>query len=179
MNIVKAKRLILTCGLPKTGQIISYRSGDDGEYEAGWWFGKLNANNKTRFISKTISGDDVVIDRATGLMWPADGNEAGCHNANDVVWNDAIDYAEGLSFAGFNDWRLPNVKELLSIVDYSKNEPCIDLIIFPNTSYNIHWTGTTRVTLTTSAIGVDFDEGLLYFGVKASSYNYVRCVRKG
>ncbi|GAJ23406.1 unnamed protein product, partial [marine sediment metagenome] len=102
------------------GQITSYRNGDDGEYEAGWWRGRLNADNKTRFIAKTIGGGSVVIDLATGLMWPADGVAAGCNNGVALSWEAAIDYALSLDFAGFTDWRIPNVKELASIIDFSR-----------------------------------------------------------
>jgi len=49
----------LSRGLPKTGQETSYFSGDDGEYEAGWWSGLLNANNRTRFIVESINGDEI------------------------------------------------------------------------------------------------------------------------
>ena len=60
-------RFIHSRGLPKTGQTVKYADGDDGDYEAGWWKGKLVSNNKTRFIQKRIDGDDIVFDRATGL----------------------------------------------------------------------------------------------------------------
>ena len=78
MMKMKAYDKILTRGLPKTGQSVVYSAGDDGTYQSGWWRGKLNANNKVRYIAKTIGGDDVVIDRATSLMWAADGTAAGC-----------------------------------------------------------------------------------------------------
>ncbi|GAH35530.1 unnamed protein product, partial [marine sediment metagenome] len=70
-------QVILSQGLPKTGQETEYREGDDGTYEFGWWKNRLNANNKTRFIAKTIGVHAVVIDLATGLMWPADGDDFG------------------------------------------------------------------------------------------------------
>ena len=75
---------IISRGLPKTGQTTSYITTDDGDTEIGWWKGLTDAQNRTRFVSVTISGGDVVIDRATGLMWSADGNEAGCNNGNTI-----------------------------------------------------------------------------------------------
>ncbi|MBN2806426.1 MAG: DUF1566 domain-containing protein [Prolixibacteraceae bacterium] len=60
-------------------------------------------------------GDGTISDLATGLMWMKADNGKG------VNWEDALDYAENLDFAGYSDWRLPNVKELQSIVDYSRS----------------------------------------------------------
>ena len=57
---------------------------------------------------------DVVIDNATGLMWQK------ADDGNDRNWEDALAYAEGLSLEGHDDWRLPNAKELQSIVDYTR-----------------------------------------------------------
>ncbi|MFI3239781.1 MAG: DUF1566 domain-containing protein [Bacteroidales bacterium] len=59
------------------------------------------------------NGDGTVSDLATGLMWSRDDNGEG------VEWITALPYAEGATLAGYTDWRLPNVKELQSIVDYS------------------------------------------------------------
>ncbi|KKL08907.1 hypothetical protein LCGC14_2571200, partial [marine sediment metagenome] len=117
---------ILTRGLPKTGQTITYHSEGDGAYQAGWWKGKLNVNNKTRFVLKTINGDKVVIDRATGLMWAADGDEAGCNESGILYWDEALPYAYNLTFAGFSDWRIPNINELGSIINFGKETPAID-----------------------------------------------------
>lgn len=59
------------------------------------------------------NGDGTVTDRATGLMWAKYDNNKG------VDWVEALYYAENLELAGYTDWRLPNVKELQGIVDYS------------------------------------------------------------
>jgi hypothetical protein len=61
------------------------------------------------------NGDGTITDNATGLMWAQDDNGTG------VYWEDALTYAESSTLAGHNDWRLPNVKELQSIVDYSRS----------------------------------------------------------
>ncbi len=60
------------------------------------------------------NGDGTISDLATGLMW---------QKADDGVarnWEETLVYAEGQSLAGHNDWRLPNIKELQSIVDYTR-----------------------------------------------------------
>ncbi len=95
--------------LPVTGQFISYSSGDDGYYRAGY-------DPATRFEVADIGGDLVVIDHATSLVWPK--NIDTFHNNTKPSWYDSITALEASTFAGFSDWRLPNVRELSSIIDY-------------------------------------------------------------
>lgn len=164
---------ILTYGLPKTGQIIEYQAGDDGTYEAGWWRGRLNADNRTRYIARTIDGDDVVFDLATGLMWAADGNAAGCNNGATIAWSNAIIYAEALSFAGFSDWRLPNVKELLSLIEYDADlvvavAPLIQEPPFSNTARGTYGTSTTMPATTANYSIVNFYDGSVWETAKVN-----------
>ncbi len=56
----------------------------------------------------------TISDKATGLMWTTLDNGKG------IEWVEALVYAEGATVAGYSDWRLPNVKELQSIVDYTR-----------------------------------------------------------
>ncbi|MEK7846656.1 MAG: DUF1566 domain-containing protein, partial [Nitrospinota bacterium] len=94
------------------------------------------------------------------------------------TWESAITYCEGLSLGSYTDWRLPNIKELKSIVDNTKYNPSIDTTYFPNTNSSIYWSSTTVADLTSYAWGVDFYDGYVYYDFK--SYNgYVRCVRGG
>ena len=57
--------------------------------------------------------DETITDKATGLMWSKNDSEKG------LDWKNALYYAEHSKLAGYADWRLPNVKELQGIVDYS------------------------------------------------------------
>jgi hypothetical protein len=97
------------------------------------------------------NGDGTVSDQATGLMWQqADGGKGR-------DWEDALAYAEGLRLAGYTDWRLPNAKELQSIVDYSRSpqatsSPALDPV-FQTTAirapdnqlqYPFFWTSTNH-----------------------------------
>ncbi|MCP3978399.1 MAG: DUF1566 domain-containing protein [bacterium] len=99
------------------------------------------------------NSDGTITDLATGLMW---------QKVDSIVtynWEQALDYAEGLVLAGHSDWRLPNVKELQGIVDYTRSPatsgtPAIDPL-FDSTSitneggqfdYNSYWSGTTHAT---------------------------------
>ena len=61
------------------------------------------------------NGDSTITDNATRLMWMQNDNRTG------VLWKDALNYAENLTFAGYSDWRLPDVKELQSLVDYTRS----------------------------------------------------------
>lgn len=61
------------------------------------------------------NGDGTITDNATGLMWMQNDNAAG------ILWENALSYAENFTYAGFSDWRLPDVKELESILDYTRS----------------------------------------------------------
>jgi len=63
----------------------------------------------------TDNGDGTITDLATGLMWQQADNGEG------LDWEDALNYAESLNMAGYDDWRLPDAKELQSIIDYSRS----------------------------------------------------------
>lgn len=178
INFEYKKKMIET-GLPKTGQETEYQAGDDGTYEAGWLRGRLNANNKTRFSTKTIGGDLIVLDRATGLIWAADGNAAGCNNGAQDTWVNSISYANALTFAGFTDWRLPNVQELNSLVDYFAGSPTINTSFFPNTKTGAYWTGTTYMPNTLVAWQVGFNIGNTVNWNAKTTVAYLRCVRDG
>ncbi len=66
------------------------------------------------------NADGTVTDQATGLMW------AQSDDGVQLDWKDALAYAEGSELGGHSDWRLPNVKELQSIVDYSTSPSATD-----------------------------------------------------
>jgi hypothetical protein len=119
-------------GLLKTGQMTMYHRGDDGMYQKG------------RPFSYTDNGDGTVMDNVTGLMWPRGGTDGGCKGGGAVVWRSAVDWAEGLTFAGYSDWRLPNARELQSLMIrgndglYSNTT----FITVPSTA-NGYWSSTT------------------------------------
>jgi hypothetical protein len=54
-------------------------------------------------------------------MWVADPESAGCNNGTGSNWSTALTFANGLTFAGFSDWRMPNVKEMISTVRFQPN----------------------------------------------------------
>ncbi|VGO15162.1 hypothetical protein PDESU_03744 [Pontiella desulfatans] len=66
------------------------------------------------------NGDGTITDAATGLTWMQADSGKG------MDWPSALEYAEGMEFAGHSDWRLPNAKELQSIVDYTRSPDTTD-----------------------------------------------------
>lgn len=66
------------------------------------------------------NGNKTVTDEATGLMWSQEDSQEG------LDWEDALEYAESSTLAGYDDWRLPNVKELQSIADYNYSPSATD-----------------------------------------------------
>ena len=144
----------------KTGQIISYAAGDDGDLQRG--------------IARSYTRDDtkkVVIDHATHLMWQ-DDSDAQTVQKN---WQEAKEYCEALSLGGFTDWRLPTVEELLSITDMGRFDPSIDPV-FQNVVNGRYWSMTTVAGDTSRAWIVLFDDGRDGLNLKSND-RYVRCVR--
>ncbi|MBD1259306.1 DUF1566 domain-containing protein [Maribacter polysiphoniae] len=134
------------------------------------YFRMVRGNTDYGNNSFVNNGDGTVSDHATGLMW---------QKADDGVardWEEALAYAENLELGTHSDWRLPNAKELQSIVDYTRspqttNSPAIDPI-FDTTEINdpegnpgqypFFWSGTTHLDGAnpySSAVYIAFGEG--------------------
>jgi hypothetical protein len=118
------------------------------------------------------NGDDTVTDGRTGLVWQKDGQDSI------QTWDYAIAHCKQLPLGGYSDWRLPNVRELESLVDAAKSSPAIDTDFFPNTPNSYYWSSSTYVSYPQTAWSVDFGYGKVIRGIKGSHYN-VRCVRGG
>jgi hypothetical protein len=76
--------------------------GQDGFHRAGFQM-------EDRFI---VHGNGTVTDLCTRLMWKQDPAPEA------MTWCEALDYCDDLTFAEHGDWRLPNIREILSIVDF-------------------------------------------------------------
>ena len=170
----------------KTGQTTAYATGDDGDLEKGV------AAPTPRF---TDNGNGAVTDRLTGLVWLKDGicvKFWGSDSAtvNPRPWAQAVQSANLLAAGscGLNDgskagdWRLPNRKELDTLIDLGQSNPALPLVCpLRNSALGIfYWSSTTVAdsTINPSAWAVDFFHGLNYFEVKTTNY-YVRPVRGG
>jgi len=113
---------------------------------------------------------EIVTDTSTHLQWQDDKNAT-----NGYIWEDAVKYCENLTLGGYDDWRLPNIIELLSIVDDSRINPTINTT-FKNTANKNYWTSTTRDSDTKVAWCVEFSDGQSYYSFKTDK-TIVRCVR--
>lgn len=119
------------------------------------------------------NGDGTITDNATGLMWMQ------ADNGSPISWENALTYAENFEFAGYSDWRLPDAKELQSIVDYSRSpstsgtaaiDPLFSCTQIENEAgqadYPFYWTSTTHAdsspTPGGSAAYVSFGRALGY-----------------
>lgn len=109
--------------------------------------------NKQYGINHYVDNHDgTITDLATGLMWQKGDSGKG------MDWKSALNYAEDLKLAGHDDWRLPNAKELQSIVDYSRSlqasgsaaiDPRFDTTAIRDPEgrkqYPYFWTSTTHL----------------------------------
>ena len=160
-------------GLQKTGQSTSYQEYDDGYYTAGLAF-----SYQTEAPNPSNPGQVVTIDKVTGLMWATYGDRAGCNFGAQTDWESALNWAYNLIYAGYSDWRVPNVRELQSLIDYGKNDPAIRTKYFPDTKSDYYYSSTTSDSIPTFAWEVHFINGYVNYNTKATSY-YVRAVRGG
>ncbi|CAK8712130.1 DUF1566 domain-containing protein [Candidatus Electrothrix laxa] len=118
------------------------------------------------------NGDSTITDQATGLMWQQEDNGTG------VEWAEALAGCESATTGNHTDWRLPNAKELHSIVDYSRSpdttaSAALDAIFSATglineggeDDYGFYWTGTTHKTSTGhggNAVYIAFGRALGY-----------------
>jgi hypothetical protein len=146
-------------GVPKTGQTTSYRTRDDGELEKGVTW------PNPRFTDH----GDTVTDNLTGLMW-----SKSTHPAN--IWNSAIDYCNGMNSGagtyGYTDWRLPNVRELLSLIDYGRYDNALPSgHPFTGVLSGYYWSSSMSATSADRAWVVRLADGYSYHQPTSSSYN--------
>ena len=166
--------------LPKTGQTLCYaaagaliacpNTGQDGDVLTGIsWPG-------SRFVD---NGDLTQTDSMTGLVWARDGNSAsGTKN-----WQQALDYINSRnsnSYLGHNDWRLPNINELESLVNkgQSNSADWLNTQGFNNAQAVFYWSSSTSITNPTKAWGVGMHEGFVDYNMKSAN-NAVWPVRGG
>jgi hypothetical protein len=154
------------------------------------------------------NGDGTITDLNTGLMW--EKKCAGCTGPHDVAeryrwsgdgeaetiwdWIESVNAEGDRGFAGYSDWRVPNVRELVSIVDYGALLPavtgefhreaaahkCADAtpVDCSRTDDGEYWTSTTFADFPAHALAVYFGMGLVNDRVK-TGLRYVRAVRGG
>ncbi len=167
------------------------------------------------YVKVDVNGDKAVKDNTTGLMWEvksakdryadyANPNDAdntymwhdpnsatnGGHPGYDRNGTDTHDFIEALNsknYAGFNDWRLPTVDELKTLIYETEGYPKVNLELFPNTislintSPKYYWTSDTydySDPPARCAWVVGFQVGHEFGNHAKSNKHYVRAVRK-
>jgi hypothetical protein len=121
----------------------------------------------------TDNGNGTITDNLTQLVWQK------VPNPNIFSWEQAIAYAEGLSFANFTDWRLPNIKELQSLNDESVSNPSVNSAFFGSLGVHNYWSSTTLKPNTANPASAWYwstQLGITTYDLKTNS-NYVVCVR--
>ncbi len=118
------------------------------------------------FILSTVGSDEIVTDSATGLIWQK-GHAAGKR------WKEALEYCENLDYAGYTDWRLPNINELVSLMNYDKHIPASD---FPDIPLEYFWSSTTAIPSSGAAWSV-FIYTAQVISKNKDIFYYVKCVR--
>ena len=91
------------------------------------------------------NADGTVSDRATGLMWARADSGRGMNWQQALAW---VQQLNATNYLGHKDWRLPNAKELQSIVDYSRipaNAPVFDISRLPDGEHPFYWSSTTHL----------------------------------
>ena len=178
-------------GVPKTGQTKCYNAGgteitctstgQDGEYQKGvsW--------PSTRFITSTTG---IVTDTLTGLIWLKDGDCMGqrvwggeANETFDVIGdlNAGTDFTCDSYTAGdYSDWRLPNVRELYSLIHLGQSNSATWLNTqgFSGVRSDYYWTSTTYAYNASFAWYVNLDYGFVSYNNRTYTY-YVWPVRGG
>jgi len=139
-----------------------------GKYSLGGYARCVRGERRTP--SFTDHGDGTVTDNVTGLMWQQDEDTAGRN------WEGALAYCETLDLADHRDWRLPDAKEMFSIVDNERYDPAIDITYFPSMVSSYFFSSSTYAYDPQYVLIIEFGEGRFFDMGKLSHY-YVRCVR--
>jgi len=158
----------------KTGMTNSYATGDDGDLELGI------ALPVPRFTIQ--ANTNCVLDNLTGLVWARNA-----HLFSSATWGAAVTNCNNLDYGGQTDWRLPNNRELNSIVDYrfvspalcntagtgqwSENDP------FTGATLDQYWTSSTKPNNTLYAWYHGLISGQTYYQVKDGGGLYIWPVR--
>ncbi len=174
MNLALAlPNMAFAAPVPDTGQTKCY----DNTLEIpcplqGQPFYGQDANYTCNTYSYTDTGNGIVSDNVTGLEWQQ-ATAPGTH-----TWQQAIDYCNNLSLGGKDDWRLPTIMELSTLMDSSipSPGPTVNPSYFPSTVASYYWSATSNAENTNYVWFVDFYYGNVGYYDK-SDYKYVRAVR--
>lgn len=149
------------------------------------------------YVARTSGAAHYVYDATTNLSWtkctigaggaPLDAGGGACNlpagpSVDDKTWVDALSACENLTYAGFSDWRLPNIRELASIADFDGvAAPLISTAFFPQTANFAYWSSSSSLASPSQAHTVNFSNGQLNATVDGlkTGLRFTRCVRTG
>lgn len=149
-----------SCHDPDGRQIPCQGTGQDAEFCSGYpW-------PETRFEVE----EDTVRDRLTDLTWTQNANIA----EYPLDWHEALEFVAGMNSDckyGFSEWRLPNRRELRSLISHQTRCPALpDGHPFSNVFANWYWSSTTTAAHPDHAWYVNLDGGRMFYGGKDQAY---------
>jgi hypothetical protein len=165
----------ITGGLNDTGitDDVAGVKGDDAEYGRDADDTKNDSADGHAGFSFVVLTGGCIQDNVTGLMWTPDQGEAKWNELTpeDTLVTELVDNANNASFCGKTDWRVPTIKELVSIVDYhTTTGPTVDTTFFADMAEKWYWTETDDVAPgSTRKWGVNFSAGKGQAGLVSTS----------
>ncbi|MGE4440444.1 MAG: DUF1566 domain-containing protein [Desulfomicrobium sp.] len=131
-------------------------SGQDGEFRTGlpWPIPRFE-----------LLENDLVLDRLTGLVWPRTASLGDFP----MSWTEALDAVARMNEEnafGHADWRLPNRRELSSLISYSHHRPALPAVHPFTVSQTWYWTSTTASLAPGYAWHVHLEGGRMFYGDK-------------
>ncbi len=127
-----------------------------------------------RYMMKSLHRDEVVVDRATGLMWQQ------AASSEYMLYSLATEWIKNLNkrcFAGYNDWRLPTLEEAMTLMEHAPNSAGLYIDPIFN-SQQRSWMWTADRGEADSAWYVNFNYGYSRLNRIKSGNNHVRAVRR-
>jgi hypothetical protein len=136
----------------------------------------------SRFIVNAQQG--TVVDKSSGLMWKRcvegkSGSDCATGAYPYLDWAGALAQAAASAHAGYKDWRLPNTKELESLVEEKCSFPALNLAVFPNAPWDWQWSSSPDATNAGYSWVVHFDYGYSGSDNRMGNFGLVRLVRGG
>lgn len=128
-----------------------------------------------------LLSDDEALDNYTGLVWQRRDSD------EELSWEQAVAYCDSLTLGG-QEWRLPSMRELATLVDEADVAPSINEEVFPDTKWgsrtnNWYWASHRAYNQATAAWAINFDDGFTGFNIGDSgdwnyfTAGYAKCVR--